>query len=449
MGEVHLAQYESLPGVRKLAAIKILRVDLEGPAAHTSLLHEARVTAHFSHPNVVQLLDAGIEDDAPWLALEFVAGVSLREMIQAAREKSVPVSPWIFARILADACAGLHAVHEARDERGKPLEIVHRDVSPQNILLSWDGVVKLADFGVARSSIQSSATRTGTVKGKLGYMAPEQARGGQVDRRTDVFAMGILLWEALAEKRLFSGQNESETLARVLMCKVPPLAEASPNASKELGALAHRALSPEPSARFESALEMRQAIEAVMVRAGVTVREPEVAETLATLVPNRVREHEAWLSDASIVEQPPPVASRSRRRAILVATSIIVPAAVLLTIALRPDAPIPLAAPIPTPTATPTATPTPAPTPTPTPTTASFAARPKLTGTLDIGSRPVWSRIKVDGRVVGETPVLGVKLAAGTHVVEAIPEGRRAPLRRSVVVSADQSARVVFDVPPE
>jgi serine/threonine-protein kinase len=305
MGDVHLARYEALPGVRKLAAVKVLRLDAGATVAKERLLYEARVTAHLAHPNVVQLLDAGIDDGVPWIALELVAGVTLRETLDRAKERGTPLSPWIVARVVSDALAGLHAVHEARDEHGTPLRIVHRDLSPQNILVTWDGVVKIADFGFARSAIQSAQTTAGTIKGKLGYMSPEQVRGGDVDRRADVFAMGVVLWEALAREALFVAEDEAGMIERALRCEVRPLRDVAKDAPESLAAIAHRALSPDPSGRFWTALEMRQALDAAMAQAGVTLREPEIAETLALLLPDRVREHESWLSDPAHAETVP------------------------------------------------------------------------------------------------------------------------------------------------
>ncbi len=471
MGEVHLAQLESVPGVRKLAAIKLVRAEGVSPGEQSALLHEARVVARLQHPHVVQLLDAGLDDGAPWIALEYVAGVSLREVLVAGAGGHL--SPWLVARLLADACSGLHAVHEAKDEHGAPLDVVHRDVSPQNVLVSWDGVVKLADFGVARSTLQSGVTTAGTIKGKLAYMAPEQARGGRVDRRTDVFAVGVILWEALAERRLFVGENETETLARVLMGEVPSLATVAPHVPEPLGVIAARALAHEPDARFATARDLQNALEAAMRDARVELGAREIAATLAHLLPGRVHEHEAWLKEASNDEAPavaasaleptrdahPVVVPRRRWLGVVAVVGATLGAFALGTRMARTP---PVPAPTPTASAAPptpsSAIPPPSPDPTPmAPATGSSSASASATasgarpqphlGTLDVGSRPVWSRVRVDGKPAGETPIVGLRVAAGTHVVEAVPQGTGTPMKRAVVVSPDGHARVVFDVP--
>jgi eukaryotic-like serine/threonine-protein kinase len=304
MGDVWLARYEALPGVVRLAAIKVLRPAFLSVSPPSKLFEEARVNAYVSHPNVVAVLEAGIDDGVAWLALEYVPGPTLRAIFDASQDRRPDsgarrVSPWVFASIAARACAGLAAVHDAKSETGQPLSIIHRDVSPQNLLVSWDGAVKLLDFGIARSAIAEARTATGTIKGKLGYMAPEQVRGQPVDKRTDIFALGVVLWEALARRSLFATENEAETYERVNACQVPPLAEVAPDVPPSLAAVAHRALAVEPSGRFWTALEMKQALDGAMMAANVAIAEPEIAASIAMLLPERVREHEAWLAEAA------------------------------------------------------------------------------------------------------------------------------------------------------
>jgi eukaryotic-like serine/threonine-protein kinase len=323
MGDVWLARYEALPGVMRLAAIKMLRPDAASTASPAKLLEEARVNAYASHANVAAVLDAGVDEGVSWLALEYVPGPTLRAIFDAAWA-GTPLSPWLFASIAARACAGLAAVHEAKSDTGQPLSIVHRDVSPQNLIVSWDGVVKLVDFGIARSAIAAARTATGTIKGKLGYMAPEQVRGQPVDRRADIFALGVVLWEALARRRLFFREDEAQTFELVYACTVPPLSDVAPDVPPALAAIVHRALAAEPSGRFWTALEMKQALDAAMMQAGVNIGEPEIAASLAMLLPDRVREHERWLAEAerqgplaeattvleSVRDEPPPDTAR-------------------------------------------------------------------------------------------------------------------------------------------
>jgi hypothetical protein len=306
MGEVYLAQLETAAEVTRLVAVKVLSGAGDGAPGQAALLTEARLTALLSHPNIVQVLDAGLEDGLSWFAMEFVPGLALSELF-AIRSAHIP--PWVSARIVADACAAVHALHQARDERGRPLDVVHRDVTPHNLLISWDGIVKLADLGLARSALQQNATRTGVVKGKLGYMSPEQASGAPVDRRTDIFALGVILWEALAGQRLFKGTTHSETLASLLRCQVPALVTVAPDVPAPLAEIAARALERQPAERFATALEMQRELEAALSAAGLVVGAPEVGQVLATLAPERLRDHERWLREPA-PSTPRPRAAR-------------------------------------------------------------------------------------------------------------------------------------------
>ena len=460
MGEVYLATLEPVPGVKKLAALKLLReVGLEA-GDERGFAAEARLGASITHPNVVQLLDAGVEDEVPWIAMEFVAGLSLHELLAVARNAGSGLPPWVSARIIADACAGVHAVHEAKNERGEPLGIVHRDVTPHNVLVSWDGSVKITDFGVARSTLQATVTQTGTVKGKLSYMAPEQAAGSRVDRRVDVFALGVLLWEALAGQKLFKGGSPTETLARVLRCEVPPLSEAAPSAPAELGPIVARALKSDPAARFSTARDLGRAIESAMRGAGVDVGPSEVADVIESLVPERVREHEAWLreheAESVTVVTAAPVRRPSRLPlALSLGALASIAAGAAIWLSNRPEPPPPLAlgaAPLGERVAAIRIAAAPAPPPSATPAAPAASAAPapaavvkREQGTLHVGSTPVWSSVTVDGRSVGATPIAGLRIEAGTHVVEARAQGKPPGQRRVVRVPANGSARVHFD----
>jgi serine/threonine-protein kinase len=290
-GDVHLARLESSGGVNRLAAVKIVRPELADERQREALLAEARLCALVSHPNVVQLFDADVEQGTPWFAMEFVPGLSLAELSEAGAK----VPPWIAARMVATLCRAVHGVHCATDERGNALAIVHRDITPHNVLVSWNGIVKLADFGIARSAIQSSWTQDGVVKGKLAYMSPEQANGRLVDARSDVFAIGIVLWELLAGRRLFERSTRAETLAAVVACRIPSLSEIDSSVPPALVRIAERALRAQPAARPESALTLERALERALSDAGFVLGENDIAAFLAAAVPGRVREHERFI----------------------------------------------------------------------------------------------------------------------------------------------------------
>jgi len=235
-----------------------------------------------------------------------VAGPSLAELFDAA---SGSVPPWIAARLVADACSALHAVHEATDRAGAALQIVHRDVTPHNILVSTSGFVKLADFGIARSALHHLLTKTGVVKGKLGYLSPEQAAGGSVDRRSDIFSMGILLWELLTGTRLFRQATEGETMAAILRAEAPSVRERAPHVPTALERIAERALQKDPGARYTSALEMQRALESALQGSGAHVGAPEVAQVVANVPPGAAQKALDWVRKRPAGQEPPTIES--------------------------------------------------------------------------------------------------------------------------------------------
>jgi serine/threonine-protein kinase len=207
MGEILLAHRRSSYGFGKLFAIKTMRSDkLRRKDLRAMFLDEARLVARLDHPAVAQVYDFGEVEDTMYFAMEYVAGITFRKLI---RTKEIPLPPAICARLIADACLGLHAAHELTDIQGHPLHVVHRDVSPVNLMLTYQGSVKLLDFGIAMMrEREAPATAVGVLKGKLAYMSPEQRLGLPVDRRTDVYSASIVLYELLTRKRLFSGDGD-------------------------------------------------------------------------------------------------------------------------------------------------------------------------------------------------------------------------------------------------
>ncbi len=200
--------------------------------------------------------------------MEYVEGDTVAHLLARAAQKQVRLPVEVTLRIALDAIAGLDAAHELKDDHDQPLHVVHRDVSPQNILVGVDGTTRITDFGVARAAARLTTTRTGQLKGKLAYMAPEQAKGQDVDRRADIFALGIVLWEALAMKRLFKGDGEAETLSRVMNEPIAPLRSIVPTLPASIEAVVMRALERDPAKRFATAAELGEALE----KAGRAVR---------------------------------------------------------------------------------------------------------------------------------------------------------------------------------
>ncbi len=265
MATVYLGRLPGAGGFERLVAIKRLHPHLERDTSFVSMfLDEARIAARIRHPNVVSTLEIGTAERGYFLVMDYVEGPTLSRLLSKAAQVGDRIPTKVALRILHDTLSGLHAAHELTDEQGKPLHIVHRDVSPQNVLIGTDGTSRITDFGVARAMNRLSHTSTGQLKGKLGYMAPEQARGEEVDRRADLFAAGIMLWEVLAGRRLFKGRSETdaETLHRVLQMEIPPVATQNPDVTAALDAVLLRALDRDLSRRFATAADFVDALEA-------------------------------------------------------------------------------------------------------------------------------------------------------------------------------------------
>jgi serine/threonine protein kinase/ABC-type arginine transport system ATPase subunit len=262
MATVHLGKMRGPFGFTSTVAIKRLHPSLaRDPEFVAMFLDEARLASRVRHPNVVPVLDVFAEEGCLSLVMEYVEGESLAQLCALARaaEAVVPVS--IAAAIIASILHGLHAAHEARDEEGRLLGLVHRDVSPQNVIVGTDGVVRLIDFGIAKAAGRRNASRNGQLKGKIAYVAPEQIQGRTVDRRTDVYGASVLLWELLTGERLFDGETEGMILGRVLDDDVPPPSSLRADLPAALDAITLRGLDRAQERRFESARAMARALE--------------------------------------------------------------------------------------------------------------------------------------------------------------------------------------------
>ena len=264
MATVYLARLTGVGGFQRFVAMKRLHPHLASEKEFVEMfLDEARIAARIHHPNVVPILEVGASQAGYFLVMEYIEGDTLARLLAraATRGKRLPVG--IALRIALDTLAGLHAAHELRDDAGEPVQLVHRDVSPQNVLVGVDGIARITDFGVARAASRLTATRVGQLKGKIAYMAPEQAAGEEsLDRRADVFAAGIVVWEELAAKRLFKAENEAATLSRVMTEPVPPLTSIVPELSPALSAVVSRALERAPDARYSTCAQFADALEA-------------------------------------------------------------------------------------------------------------------------------------------------------------------------------------------
>jgi eukaryotic-like serine/threonine-protein kinase len=301
MATVFLARLSGVAGFQRLVAIKRLHPHLAREAEFVEMfLDEARLAARIHHPNVVPIQEVGESDQGYYLVMDYIEGDTLAHVLaRAAKTKSL-VPYGVTIRVLLDVLSGLHAAHEMKDDHGEPLQIVHRDVSPQNILVGVDGVARVVDFGVARAASRLSSTRSGQLKGKLAYMAPEQARGGAIDRRADLFACGIVLWEALATKRLFKGEGEAETLNRVLYDPIARPSSARPDVPKALEDICMKALSRDPDQRYATAQDFGDELEKAARALGSVGSVRDVAECLVQVIGNDLTLQRdavrAWLS---------------------------------------------------------------------------------------------------------------------------------------------------------
>jgi eukaryotic-like serine/threonine-protein kinase len=262
MAQIYLARRPGSDAPDKLLVLKRILPHLsENDEFVRMFLDEARIAARLAHPNVVQIYDLGAEGDTFFIAMEYIHGVDARRLWKRAETSSRPLPVPLVCRILLEASAGLDYAHKKTDASGRPLGIVHRDVSPQNILVTFDGGVKVVDFGIAKAADQATVTRSGVLKGKYSYMSPEQASGQRVDRRSDVFALGVVLHELLTGGRLFKRSSDMLTLSAVAECNVPVPSQVAPRVPPELDAIVLKALAKDPEARYQHAQELQRALE--------------------------------------------------------------------------------------------------------------------------------------------------------------------------------------------
>ena len=257
MATIHLGRLVGPVGFSRTVAIKTLHPQFaKDPEFVEMFLEEARLASRIQHPNVISTLDVATAEGEVFLVMEYVAGESLAKLVRSALKKGERMPVEIGVSVLSGMLHGLHATHEAKNEQLEAMHIVHRDVSPQNVLVGLDGVARIFDFGVAKAAaMRSQATSDGQMKGKLSYMSPEQLNSRDVDRRTDVFAAGVVAWECLTGRRLFSGSDPGEVLAKVLTLDVTPPIDVLPSIPRALSDAVMRALERSPEQRWQTARE--------------------------------------------------------------------------------------------------------------------------------------------------------------------------------------------------
>jgi serine/threonine protein kinase len=306
MAEVYLGEASSLEGFRKRVAIKRVLPHLaQNDNFIQMFLDEARLSARLSHANIVSVFDISARDDTYFLIMEFVDGANLKKILESLhrRGQTFPLPEAIYT--CAEACRGLSYAHELHDENGRPLNIVHRDISPPNIMLTKRGEVKVADFGLAKAGTQLSQTDPGVVKGKFSYLSPEAALGRQVDSRADIFSLGIVLWEMLAGRRLFLGETDYATVKLIQQANIPRLSPLNNQIDEAFEEILLKALTQEPEDRYATAQEFGDALTGYLFAHQLKVTNYDIANLVNTAISEDLLpgKNEASLIDRLIQEE--------------------------------------------------------------------------------------------------------------------------------------------------
>jgi serine/threonine-protein kinase len=301
MAEVFKGVAESLQGFRKNVAIKRILPNLtKNEKFVTMFLDEARLSLFLQHANIVQVFDIGRVDDTYFIVMEYVDGVDLKAIFEWRRRirKRLTIGQTLY--MIMEVCKGLAYAHDLTNpETGRPLGIVHRDISPANVLISRNGEIKLADFGLAKAASQVEATDPGVVKGKMSYLSPEAARGENVDQRADIFAVGILLYEALTSKRLFYGESDYQTVEMVRNAKVPPIGQQNPEVEPEFEEIVRKALARRVEDRFQSATDLQDALAHYWFSRGLKMIQRDIADLVRAC-----QEEQTTASSSGRVKKP-------------------------------------------------------------------------------------------------------------------------------------------------
>lgn len=300
MAEIWLARELGAAGLERFVVIKRLLPHLaHDPHIVDMFVSEARFVARLVHPNVVQIHELAEDGEGYFLVMEYVAGCSVRELMSAATKAYRTLPPSVAICIIEQACRGAHAAHELSDSSGEPLGLVHRDISPHNLMIGPGGDVKLLDFGIAKATAAADATRTGSLKGKCTYMSPEQCQARSIDRRSDVFSLGIVLWELLVGERLFHRDSEFASMEAIVSGEIPLPSEERPELPVALDAVVAKALAKDPDERWQTADALRRALIAVAERHDLRPSRDALAAELADLLGERLTQRQEALRDTS------------------------------------------------------------------------------------------------------------------------------------------------------
>jgi serine/threonine protein kinase len=280
MAEVFKAKRSGVEGFEKVVAVKRILPHLSDNKEFVDMfVDEAKMVAGLTHPNIVQIFDLGKIQKSYYIAMEFVHGRDLRSIQKRAKDRGLRIPLDLSLLIVSKVCSALEYAHRKKDDKGRPMMIVHRDISPQNILISFEGDVKLTDFGIAKAATKASTTDRGALRGKLLYMSPEQAWGKPIDRRSDIFSLGIVFYELITEEKAFLGNSEMNILEMVRECRVAPPSSLNPRVPDGLERVVMKALERDPEARYQDASEMYKDLERVLHE-----RRPPAATELSRLL---------------------------------------------------------------------------------------------------------------------------------------------------------------------
>lgn len=316
MAEIYLSKKLAAEGVQKFVAVKrILAQHSSSEDFIRMFKDEARIAVNLSHANVVSIYDFGVENNQLYLVMDYLEGKNLRQILNRLKQMNKRFSISHIAYVTKLIAAGLDHAHRLIDATtGQPLNIIHRDMSPQNVMVSFEGEVKIIDFGIAKSTTQEESTRVGTLKGKFGYMSPEQVDGMEVDARTDIFALGIMVWEMLSEQRLFLTNNEMTTLRKIRDCKIPSLREIDPNIPVELEKIVNKGLARNKTQRYQTAAEMQKDLQSFLNRYNPDFSSQDFSEFIKEMYSEEIVEARKRQVAYSKVEVPlDPFANRTNK----------------------------------------------------------------------------------------------------------------------------------------
>src|SRR4051812_31757984 len=315
MAEVFKAKAFGVEGFERLLAVKrILPNIAEDEEFIAMFIDEAKIAVQLQHANIAQIFDLGKVEDSFFIALEHVSGKDLRSIFDRLRGKGdvMPIQQACY--IMMQVCEGLDYAHNKRDAQGRELHLVHRDISPQNVLIGYDGEVKLIDFGIAKAAGKASKTQAGILKGKFGYMSPEQVRGLPIDRRSDIFAVGIVLYELLTSERLFVGESDFSTLEKVRNVEILPPSSYNRKIPPELERIALKALAKDPEDRYQNAIDLHDDLQAFLYSVGEMYSRKDLAAWMKRSFAVEIEEDNAKLELFRQISAP--AAEASPRRAV-------------------------------------------------------------------------------------------------------------------------------------